>query len=252
MNNDKIAEMASSGVNRSWMELANTVQKRVTNNAQAQLDPREAWKLWFDATISTWRGVVKMGGDPLGIIASLVKVMEHVQERIASGEFVPFDPLTLFKEWYDATSKPRDSTVEDLIASEPFLAFTGPFLESYSYLTSTFRDTSEAYFKMLRLPTLSNIAHVAELIIHLEEKVDDVEEMIESVKEQTTQSATPMARITDMEQRMSQIETKLDKVLAFLEGVKPSQRRILSSEPRETEKEQHKHESERRPVGSTR
>ena len=70
---------------------------------------------------------------------------------------------------------------------------------------------------MLRLPTLSDIAHVAELIVSLEEKVDDIEETIERVKEQTTRGATRMAGITDMEQRLSQIETKLDRTLALLE-----------------------------------
>ncbi len=212
MNSGKIA-----GMDNPWMELTNTVQKRVTDNAQALLDPRAAWKVWFDATMDIWHGAVKMGGDPLGMIAGWVKVMEQVQERTSSGELVSFDPFTLFNEWYDATSKPWASTVEDLIASERFLAFTGPFLESYSHLTSTFRDASEAYFKMLRLPTLSDIARMAELIIRLEEKVDDVAETIERVKEQTTRGATPMAGITDMEQRLSQIETKLDRTLALLE-----------------------------------
>jgi polyhydroxyalkanoic acid synthase PhaR subunit len=212
MNNSKIA-----GMDNPWMELANTMQKRVTNNVQALLDPREAWKLWFEATMDIWRGAAKMGGDPLGMIAGWVKVMENVQERTSSGGFVSFDPFTLFNEWYDATSKPWASTVEDLIASEQFLAFTDPFLESYSHLTSTFRDASEAYFKMLRLPTLSDIARMAELIISLEEKVDAVAETIERAEKQTTRGATPMAGITEMEQRLSQIETRLDKTLTLLE-----------------------------------
>ncbi|HET8844528.1 MAG TPA: hypothetical protein VFN35_23870, partial [Ktedonobacteraceae bacterium] len=199
----------------SWVELANTLRKRVTNNPQALFDPQDAWKLWFDATASIWQDVFKMGADPLEIIANWVKGMEQIQERAASGEFISFDPLTLFNEWYNATSKPWAGTVENLIASEPFLAFTGPFLNSYSSLISTFRNISEASCKMLRLPTLSDIAHIAELIIHLEEKVDDMEETIEDVKEQMTRSASPVAKITDMEQRISQIESKLDKVLAL-------------------------------------
>jgi len=43
-------------------------------------------------------------------------------------------------------------TVENLIGSERFLAFTDPLLENYSTLISTFRDASEAYFKT---PTLA-------------------------------------------------------------------------------------------------
>jgi len=216
MNNDKMAGMDLFGMSCSWVELANTLRKRVTNNPQALLDPQDAWKLWFDATASIWQDVFKMGEDPHEIIANWIKGMEQIQERAASGEFISFDPLALFNEWYNVTSKPWAGTVENLIASEPFLAFTGPFLKSYSSLISTFRNISEASCKMLRLPTLSDIAHIAELIIHLEEKVDDMEEAIEDVKEQTTLSASPVAKITDMEQRISQIESKLDKVLALL------------------------------------
>lgn len=217
MKNNKIAEMDSPDVSHSWMELAHTIQKHLAKNAQALLDPQEAWKLWFDVTMDLWHIAIKMGGDPFGIIACGVKAMEQMQEKTPSGEYTPFDPSTFFNKWYDATSKPWASMVEDLIASKQFLAFTGPFLENYTHLTSAFHDASEAYFKMLRLPTLSDITRVAELIINLEEKVDDVAETIESVKAQTTRDATPIARITDLEQRLNQIETRLDKVLALLE-----------------------------------
>jgi hypothetical protein len=67
------------------------------------------------------------------------------------------------------------------------------------------------------LPTLSDIAHVAELIVSLEEKVDDVEEIIEHIQMQTTQDAVPTVGIRDVEQRLSQIEARLDKVLTLIE-----------------------------------
>ncbi|HET8841872.1 MAG TPA: hypothetical protein VFN35_10410 [Ktedonobacteraceae bacterium] len=217
MKNDTIAEMDAPIVSQSWTELVHSLQERLTNIAHKPFGPQEAWKWWFDVTMDIWRVTIQMGGDPLGMLASGVKAMEQTQEKTPSGECVSFDPFTLFHTWYDATSKQWAGTVEDFISSKQFLMLTGSFLENYSHLTSTFCEASEAYFKMLRLPTLSDIAHVAELLIRLEEKGDDVAETIEDVRAHMTQDATPQAKITALEQRLSQRETRLDKMLAFLE-----------------------------------
>ena len=204
---------------RSWAKTTNTMQERMTKQTQALLNPLEAWNLWLDTTMDIWRGAATTGGDPLGIIAGWIKVMETVQEKVRSGESLSMDPFILFNEWYNTTSKPWSRIAEDLIASEPFLEFTGPFLESHSNLISAFRRASEAYFKTLRLPTLSDIAHVAELIVSLEEKVDHIEDGLESVKVQTSSDAPPTAKTADLEQRLNQIESKLDRTLALLEQV---------------------------------
>ena len=202
------------------MKAMNTVQERLTTHAQALLDPREAWNLWFETTLDIWRGAIDMGSDPLGLIAGWVKMMEKTQERIHTGQPLPVDPFEMFQEWYDATSKPWSRTVEDNIASERFLAFAKPGLENYSHLMRRFRQASESYFKMLQLPTLSDIARVAELIVDLEEKVDTIEETIEHTKEQqSTQGTATMASIADVEQRLNQVETRLERIVTLLEKV---------------------------------
>jgi len=219
-NNGKTARMDSSDVDSSWMKTMNTMQERMTNNARALLDPREAWNLWLEATLDIWRGAINMGGDPLGLITGWVKVMEKAQERIHAGQPLPVDPFEMFQDWYDATSKPWSRTVEENIASERFLAFAKPGLENYSHLMRTFRQASEAYFKMLQLPTLADVARVAELVVDLEEKVDTIEETIEHAKEQqSTQGTATMARIADVEQHLNHIQTRLERILTLLEKV---------------------------------
>lgn len=202
-----------------WARATNTMQERLTRHAQALLDPQEAWKLWLDTTMDIWRAAATTGGDPLGVIAGWIKVMETVQEKVRSGQSLSIDPFLLFNEWYNTISKPWSRMAEDLIASEQFLEFTGPFLESHSNLISAFRRASEAYFKTLRLPTLSDIAHVAELIVSLEEKVDHIEDALERVKVQTSSDAPTPVKTADLEQRLNQIESKLDRTLALLEQV---------------------------------
>ena len=223
MNNGKTAKTArrdSSDFDGSRMKAMNRVQERFTNNAWKLLNPREAWNLWLEATLDIWRSAINMSCDPLGLIAGWVRVMEKAQERIYSGQPLSLDPFEMFREWYDVTSKPWSRTVEENLASEQFLAFAEPGLENYSYLIRTFRRASEAYFKTLQLPTLSDIARVAELVVDLEEKVDTIEDAIEQAKEQQAQqSTTTMEKIADMEQRLDQIGTRLERILTLLEKV---------------------------------
>ena len=206
--------MNSSGVDNLRMKSASTMHGGVPNNAQALL---EAWKMWLATIMDVWRDVVRMGGDPFGVIASWIKLIEHVQERAHSGEPVLFDLFSLFSEWYETISKPWSRKVEDVIGSERFLAFTEPLLETYSTSISRFRKANEAYFRTLRLPTLSDIASVAELVVNLEEKVDTIEETIECVKKQTTSGAATMTMMANLEQRLKRIEASLDRTLALLE-----------------------------------
>jgi polyhydroxyalkanoic acid synthase PhaR subunit len=217
MHNDKGVGADPADFYTSWTQTANTIQERVTNNIQAWLDPREAWKLWLDTTMDVWRNAARAGGDPLGVIAGWVKVMENVQEKVYTGKSLLIDPFTLFNEWYNITSKPWSKLMEDIIGSEQLLEFTGPLLESQSRLISTFRQASEAYFRALRLPTLSDIAHVAELVIAIEEKIDDIEEAVEHIKEQMTPGRPAETSTAGLEQRLQQIESRLDRALALLE-----------------------------------
>jgi polyhydroxyalkanoic acid synthase PhaR subunit len=220
MNNGKAARMDYSDFDGAWMKAMNAAQERLTNNAWGMLDPREAWNLWLETTLDIWRSAINMGCDPLGLIAGWVKVMEKVQERIHGGQPLSVDPFEMFQEWYDATSKPWSRAVEENIASERFLAFAEPGLENYSHLIRTFRRASEAYFKTLQLPTLSDIARVAELVVDLEEKVDTIEETVEQAKEQQSKQGTAtMARIADVEQQLNQIQSRVERILALLEKI---------------------------------
>lgn len=218
MTNGKTAGMDSSDPGSSWMKTMNTVQERLINNAWGLLDPHEAWNLWLETTLNTWREVINMGYDPLGLMASWVKMMEKLQERIQAGQPLAIGPFEMFEAWYDAMSIPWSRAVEENIASERFLAFAKPGLENYSHLIGTFRRASEAYFKTLQLPTHSDIARMAELIVGLEEKVDNIEETIEQAKEQQSkQDAATMASIADVEQYLNQIQTRIENILTLLE-----------------------------------
>lgn len=176
--------------------------------SQSLMDPLEFWRRWNEMIIE---------GDPFGVMTGWGKVMENVQGKVHSGESLSADPFTLFYEWYNTMSRPWSKMVEDVIGSERFLEVSGPLLENHSRFVSTLRQLSEAYCKLLRVPTMSDIARVAELVVGLEEKVDNIEDAIERVEERTTPEAATIADMSNLEQRLNQIETRLDRLLSLLE-----------------------------------
>ena len=70
----------------------------------------------------------------------------------------------------------------------------------------------------MQLPTRSDIARVAGLVVSLEEKVDTIEDALEGLKERFAQAETSKAGDGRLEKRLQQIERKLDTLLATLKN----------------------------------
>lgn len=139
--------------------------------------------------------------------------MEIVQEKIRTDASLSIDPSTLLSDWYHTMSELWSNMVKESLPSEQYGAFMSSFLESHSCLISVLRYASEAYTRALRMPTLSDITRVAELVVNLEEKVDSIGDAIERAKEQTSLDTTAAATIMGLEQRLNQIESKLDTLV---------------------------------------
>jgi len=78
------------------------------------------------------------------------------------------------------------------------------------------RRANEDYFRNLQLPTRSDLARVAEIIIALEEKVDRIDEAFDDIKDGSSQLATRDS-LTDLEVRLGRVEKKLDTLSSVLE-----------------------------------
>lgn len=209
------------GLYRSWMKNVTAVQEQL-QAIPFTMHPTEMWNTWFSATTETWKKAAELGGDPLGLTTQWLKLMENAQAQLLAGETLPTDPFTFFRNWYNATNEQWSKTVEEAIGSEKFLAYSAPFLESYTSLTKTFRKASEEYFKQLQLPTVSDIARVAELVINLEEKVDQIGDTLDNLETQNNKVAT-IDSMRNIEQRLDQAEGKLDKVLTLLEKIQATE-----------------------------
>jgi len=227
---------------RSWLKSVGNAPDPTKLNPLGRMNPKEIWKLWFDSTVGVWRTAAESGGDPLGLLTVWLKLMEDTQARILSGEALPTNLFAFYKQWYDAMSDTWAKFVEDTIGSEKFLEMMRPFLESYTTFLKTFRNAEEEYLRSLQIPTRSDVARVAELVISLEEKIDQIDDAFEdgyariatrqSIAEldsrlgQVASKLIPLSTVAEkmgameaITQRLSQVESKLDPLSAVAEKV---------------------------------
>src|SRR3989440_3537052 len=212
------------GLYRLWLETVGKAQEQVQANISGLMDTKEIWNTWFEATVGAWRKAAEMGGDPLGLTTQWLEMMEEMRKRIMAGDILPTDPFTFFQKWYEATSETWARVVDDLLSSEKFIESASPLLEIYANFVKTMHRANEEYFKNLQLPTRSDVARVAGLVVTLEEKVDKIEDTLENVEDERAQES-PLLRATNeaiggLGGRLGQVENKLDTLSTALEKSK--------------------------------
>lgn len=175
-------------------------------------DPVEAWTQWVDAAMRNWR----KGMDMQELPAPWLEMMEEVHAKMQMEENTNVDPITVLKHWYDTSGEKWSKSFGDAIGTERFVEAMSYMLESYASFSSMFRQACEAYFSNLQLPTRSDIARLAGLVVNLEEKVDRIEDSLEHIGNDSAQvsAGTSLQRL---EARLEQVESKLEKMLAVLE-----------------------------------
>ena len=237
------------GVYQSWLKNMGEARVQMKANFFGMMDPKEAWQRWFDGMTEEWRSTAQMGADPLGITTHMLEMMEEARAKMqAEGNF-PADPFTFFKQWYDATNEAWAKAIGEVIGTEKFMEGVSRFIESYTSFHRTFRRASEEYFRNLQLPTRSDVARVAELVIALEEKVERIEDAFEDFEDgyahlATSETVAGLAEqlerveskaVEGLAKRLDQVESKLDKVLATLKKIEAKEQ-AESSKPTNTER----------------
>jgi polyhydroxyalkanoic acid synthase PhaR subunit len=209
------------GLYRLWLETVGKAQEQLQANVSGMMNTKEIWNGWFEATVGAWRRAAEMGGDPLGLTTQWLEMMEETRKRILAGAILPTDPFTFFQKWYEATSETWAKVVDDTLSSEKFIEAASPFLEIYSNFVKTLHRANEEYFSNLQLPTRSDLARVAGLVVAVDEKVDKVEDALENLEDEQSREA-PLLRTTnkaigDLEGRLGQVENKLNTLSTALE-----------------------------------
>jgi polyhydroxyalkanoic acid synthase PhaR subunit len=204
------------GLYRPWLKSIEIAQEQMKTSSTGAIDAKEAWNQWYEATTGTWAKAAELGGDPLGLTAQWLEMMEENRAKILAGGTIPADPFAFFKQWYDASNETWSKVVADVIADEKFVENASQFMESYTSYYMATRRANEDYFRNLQLPTRSDLARVAEIIVALEEKVDRLDEAFDDIEDGSSQLATKEA-IEELEERVSRVEKKLDALSSVLE-----------------------------------
>lgn len=196
---------------QAWLKSVGNTQEQLKAGSFGKLDPREALKQWFEALTDIWEKAAERGPDPLGLTTQWLEMMEEARARMAEGN-IPADPFTFMKQWYDATSETWATVVGDIIGTERFMDSASQVLESYTSLYKTFRRANEEFFSNLQLPTRSDIARVAELVIEVEDKVEQIEDALEDFEDNYAKDAQ-----VNQEERLEQVERKLEALSSSLQ-----------------------------------
>lgn len=210
------------GLYRRWFEASGNGQAWTHGETVSPEELGELWERWFE----TMSGTINRGIGAQGNIAeSMSPLWEEMagelrEEMLSEGD-PPEDPARLFVRWYRTNSERWSEVAEQHLRKDEVLESTGRFLEAYASTHKQLRRIFEEGSKNLRLPTRSDVARVAKLVVVVEDKVDRIEEAFEEFIHGDSEPATAAA-VDSLEKRMGQLEGKMDRILDALEKLEAS------------------------------
>ncbi|HVB21296.1 MAG TPA: hypothetical protein VNG51_05065 [Ktedonobacteraceae bacterium] len=203
------------GLYHSWSKSVSDAQNMLQSSPLGSMDASAIWQRWFETTIDIWRKAASTAADPLGITSKWLDIMEEAQAKLQKGEIPYAEPFTFFRDWYNATNETWSKLVEQYMGSEHFMESSTPLLENYASFFKTFRRANEEFFKNLQLPTRSDIARLAELVIALEEKFDQMDDSLEGLNSSQSKAAT-QETVNGIAGQLHALESKLDTLPTIL------------------------------------
>jgi polyhydroxyalkanoic acid synthase PhaR subunit len=205
------------GLYRRWFNASEDIQDEANGDTLSSAELGELWKRWFEATAGLQSRALEAENSFLGSLAPLWSEMaEDVSAEMLSEETLPEDPLKFFLRWYNDTNERWSQAADELLRRDEVLESTGHFFETYARSHRELRRISEEGLKHLQIPTRSDVARVARLVVVVENKVDRVEEALEEFIYGDSEPATAGA-VGSLEERMDRLEGKMDRILAGLE-----------------------------------
>lgn len=218
LGGSKEAYVDPFGVYRMWLKSSDVREDHGQPAAPPTIDPLTLWKDWFNATSSMWRKTAEAGPvDPLGLTTQWLEMMEETRAKLLSKEGLPLDPLSFFREWYDRSSETWSTVIGDVIGTEAFMESASRYMEVYTGYYKTLRQTAETQLHNLQIPTRSDVARVAGLVVALEDKVDSLEDAFERLEDAQAAAVDGATLLSSLEERVARLETKLDTLIAAVE-----------------------------------
>ena len=205
------------GLYRRWFNAPGEGQIWTYGETVSPEELGELWRRWFEATTGLRNGDDGMENGFVGGATPLWEEMagELRNEMLSEGS-LPEDPARFFVRWYRANGERWSKAADELLRKEETLKSAGHFFEAYTRSYKQLRRVSEEGLKNLHVPTRSDVARVAKLVVVVENKVDRIEEAFEEFIHGDSEPATARA-VDSLEERMDRLEGKMDRILDALE-----------------------------------
>lgn len=204
------------GLYRRWFEAWGGAREGEVGATVGAEEIEELWRRWFAGTAKG----LQEGSSEYGAAESLGPLWEQMAESIrkeaASGEELPKDPVEFFLRWYGATSEKWTELADDLLKRKEVLESNVRHQENFARSYQELRRASEESLKNLQIPSRSDVARVAKLVVGVENKLDRLEEAFGEFVYGGSEPATTES-VRGLEERMDRLESKMDRILAALE-----------------------------------
>lgn len=105
------------------------------------------------------------------------------------------DPFKTWKELYDQFEQTWTQPVQEMLASERFVASMSATRESYLHGQETMREATEQYLKSLRLPTKTDFAGLVGQIVALENKIEALEDRFDGLESKLDSLVAAVAKL---------------------------------------------------------
>jgi polyhydroxyalkanoic acid synthase PhaR subunit len=179
----------------------------------------ELWRRWFEAMAESRNETVEAENGFVGSITPLwTDMAKDISQKMLADESLPEDPLRFFVRWYNDTNERWSEAADELLRKDEVLESASHFFETYAQSYRELCRTTEKGLNNLQIPTRSDIARVARLVVGVENKVDRLEEAFEEFIYGDSEPATSQA-VSSLEERMDRLEGKMDRILAALEKI---------------------------------
>jgi polyhydroxyalkanoic acid synthase PhaR subunit len=90
-----------------------------------------------------------------------------------------FDPVQMWKSWYDLVEKTWGKTIDDFIKTTEYASLVGEYQKWFFYSQEQYKKIMDQVLHENNLPSKEEIARIAQLVIQLEEKVEKLDERID-------------------------------------------------------------------------
>ena len=200
------------GLYRRWFEAWGEGGSKTSVGAE---EIEELWRRWFAGTAKGLGGP-SGGGSAGGLGALWEQMAESMRKEATSSGQLPADPVEFFLRWYGKTNEKWAEIADDLLKKQEFLKSNAQVQEDFARSHQKLRQASEENLKNLQMPSRSDVARVAKLVVGVENKVDRIEEAFGEFVYGGAEPATAES-VRGLQERMDALEAKVDRILRVLE-----------------------------------